>query len=207
MSEDRDLDMLTARKMMEMRRRLKVSKAVPKSDREFVMERLVDRGGEVLLAGNFPKDSIFYVPSVPLPKNPVKVGDTWETNYSWRGLKNQVRLQMVVTSVFKALYECSDHNPCAEIEFSGEVSAPDIPSSELKLVNEIRGRILLHTPTGSTIWSEVRNKETIFSGKVRVDVVNCIEGLVEFPEIDRWVWRSQPKCEPNTIIPERLPGS
>ena len=66
MSDDRDLDMLTARKMMEMRRRLKVSKAVPKSDKEFIMERLVDRGSEVLEAAeaSYPKETAVIVKNI-----------------------------------------------------------------------------------------------------------------------------------------------
>lgn len=59
MSEDKDLEILTGRKIIEMRKRLAASKPVKHSDREIVWARLVDRGTEVLQAAeaSYPKET------------------------------------------------------------------------------------------------------------------------------------------------------
>ena len=67
MESDRDLELLTARKMAELRRRLAAEKArekvKEKTDREVLTERLVDRGSEVLETAErtYPKQAAIIV--------------------------------------------------------------------------------------------------------------------------------------------------
>ncbi len=48
MDNDKDLDLITAKKMMALRRRLVTEKPKEKTDRDILLEKLVDRGSEVL---------------------------------------------------------------------------------------------------------------------------------------------------------------
>lgn len=66
MSEDKDLEMLTVRKMLEMRKKLAIGKAVEKSDRDIVLGRLVERGVEVLVAAEsaYPKETGMIVKNI-----------------------------------------------------------------------------------------------------------------------------------------------
>ncbi|MBM3898340.1 MAG: double-stranded DNA-binding protein [Thaumarchaeota archaeon] len=59
MESDKDLDMLTAKKMIELRKKIaKVAEPRTKTARDVVVSRLVDRGVEVLEAGEriYPKE-------------------------------------------------------------------------------------------------------------------------------------------------------
>ena len=45
------------------------------------IDYVVDGGtSAVLQAGTYDKQSLFFVPSIPMPKGPVSVGDTWTLN-------------------------------------------------------------------------------------------------------------------------------
>ncbi|HEX4922806.1 MAG TPA: hypothetical protein VFV50_01930, partial [Bdellovibrionales bacterium] len=41
------------------------------------LEQILTRNARVLKAGEYSPDSIFYLPPIPLPVEPVKVGETW----------------------------------------------------------------------------------------------------------------------------------
>lgn len=63
MEEDRDLEFLKTKKMLELRKRLSHPPPREKTPRDMVLERLTDRGDEVLVAaeGMYPKETAMVV--------------------------------------------------------------------------------------------------------------------------------------------------
>ena len=76
-SEDADLKMLNARRMMELRKRMSTSiaqkvqeqqksEAKPPSDRQILLKALTDRGDEVIMAAeaSYPKETAILIPQL-----------------------------------------------------------------------------------------------------------------------------------------------
>lgn len=66
MPEDKELELLTAKKLLEIKRRLTAPKASEKTDREVVVDRLVNRGVEVLEAAErmYPQQTAVLVKKI-----------------------------------------------------------------------------------------------------------------------------------------------
>jgi hypothetical protein len=170
------------------------------------LEMDLNSNAEVLRAGRYPKDSIFFVPPVSLPSRPVKVGETWMLRKGWTTSKNGTPLEVELVSIFKNIFQCGVDDQCAEIETSGIVYVPKAVSAEVALESRIAGRMLFSLKTGTVIWTDVRNQEKLTAGNWKIEVLSCLESVLDSPEGDRWMWRQQPKCDPTSPPPEKVPG-
>lgn len=170
------------------------------------LNTIYSRSGKVVLAGAYPRDSIFYVPPIALPNKPVTVGDTWINKFHWVSLKNGIPMELELTSILKNAYKCQEKGVCLEVELSGEVRVSEDIAKGLQLSSLVSGRLLFATETGTVLWSDVRNKEKFSSGAVTLDVQSCMESLLDQPEKERWLWRQQPKCDATQPLPA-VPGT
>lgn len=141
--------------------------------------------GEVLKAGDYPKDSLFFVPSVPIPSRTVSVGETWRLLHSWVGAENNLPLTVDLVAILKALYTCGNRK-CADIEVSGEVKSEVLNHSSSKFKSEISGRLVFDLDLGVLVWSLVRNTQDFVSQKNRVFVRSCLISVLSDPKEFRW---------------------
>jgi hypothetical protein len=165
------------------------------------------KDASVVKAGKFPKNSMYYVPPISLPKGEVKIGDTWQMEHRWNSSSNNIPLKITLVSILKSFYECGALGKCAEVEISGNVIIDNALGGVLDLKSEVKGRLLINLGNGSIIWSEVRNIEEINNEGNRVVVRSCTESLVTDPVSKRWLWRSTPDCDPKSEIISPLPGT
>jgi hypothetical protein len=178
-----------------------------------VLELTLNSRGQVLKAGFYPKDSLFYIPPISLPDRSVQVGDTWSIQHKWNSLKNGIPLILDMVSIFKSVYSCqgvekdqSDHL-CAEIEVSGDVKVDSNVSSEIEILSLLQGRLLFSIQTGSIIWAEIRNFEKFKSGKIGLEVYSCIESMLMSPESKKWTWKLKPDCDLTKKTISAIPGT
>jgi hypothetical protein len=162
--------------------------------------------GEVRKAGNFPSNSIFFIPPVVLPKRPVAVDETWTMQRDWISLRNGLPMTVDILTIFKNVYACGNNHKCAELEISGEVRVPESLRKKAKIQSMIVGRLLYNMNTGAIVWSDVRNKDVLGVEDDRVESSSCTESVLESPAGERWPWRPKANCDPNRDIPTRVPG-
>lgn len=181
------------------------------------LETTVSENGEILKAGNYPKDSIFYIPYLPLPDHPVKVGDSWSYSREWKGLANGLTFLIALNSTLRNVYECGGGaDQCYEIEILGDISAPELANKKtptkknkktpnfLKLESKVEGRMLFSRNTASLVWSDVRNIENFEVDKNRVEVRSCTQAFVEDPL--QWQWAKRVICDPQSKSTDPIPG-
>ncbi|MCB0406572.1 MAG: hypothetical protein KDD34_00130 [Bdellovibrionales bacterium] len=138
-----------------------------------VIEYLYTPQGKVLKAGDYPDWSIFYVPPMPLPSQPVSIGDTWELNDGWQSMNNGIPLTVNLVGIFKNLYACGSDR-CVDIEVSGDVSVAKVLEAQMDFVSEIQGRILFNIDKGAIEWSHIQSREDLRMAESQTTVASCL---------------------------------
>lgn len=166
------------------------------------IEFLTRKNGQVLQAGRFPPQSIFFVPSLPIPEQPVKVGDTWPLSHVWFSAREAIPLRLDVVAVLKNLVKCEGGKTCADLEISGSVKLEALPSSSGAAFNsKVWGRLLFSVDRGEVIWSEMRNAEDMTVRGDRVQVTSCMVSEMKLGKD----YRTKLKCEPGLAAVTKVP--
>lgn len=142
------------------------------------LEMGLTRDAKILLAGKYPQQSMFYVPQVSLPEDPVKIGDTWDMQASWVTLDEGVPLSTDVVSILKGFVKCGS-DTCADIELSGETRLEG--SLPIGFKNELRGRLLFAINKGIPVWSHVSSRADFTAEAVQRTETSCLETILEEP--------------------------
>lgn len=150
--------------------------------------------GKVVKAGDWPANSIFYVPAVSLPDVPVEVGDTWTMQATWLSLSEMVPYELDMVSILKGFVRCGA-GACADIEVSGSVGMQGALKQALVFRSEWRGRLLFSVEQGTVVWSRMNLEETIASDKVHRTVKSCLEAVLKEPRANSIVGdTTKPQC-------------
>ena len=136
------------------------------------------RDGQVIMAGSYPKQSIFYVPQVSLPEGKVEIGDTWEMEAAWVTLDQSVPFVANMVSILKGFVKCGNES-CADIELSGEVRMQG--SLPIGFKNEWKGRMLFALDSGVPVWSVTESRADYGDNSVQRVETSCLETLMEEP--------------------------
>jgi hypothetical protein len=172
------------------------------------LEITADSRGRIIRAGDYPQNSIFYVPPISLPDGPVSVGDTWPLQSTWMSLEEMVPYQLDMVSIFKHLWSCGSHR-CAELEISGEVSLQGPLVQMMAFKSLWKGFLIFDIDAGTVAWSKVESEEQFMSGNVRRSVTSCLEATLLEPSDIKLQGKGQPACAtlpaPGDIAP--VPGS
>lgn len=142
------------------------------------LEMGVTRTGEVLMAGNYPKQSIFYVPQISLPKDKVEIGDTWDMEATWVTLDDGIPFVTEMVSILKGFVKCGT-DQCADIEMSGEVRLHNALPIAFK--NEWTGRMLFAINAGVPVWSHMASRADYSAEAVQKVETSCLETILEEP--------------------------
>lgn len=172
--------------------------AFPEKNEE--IEFIVRSNAQVIKAGKNPPDSLFFVPSLPVPDHPVEVGDTWEMIHEWRSAAEKIPLRLETVGILKGLVKCEGDKTCADIEISGGVKLAIKPDAVgAKFGSRIWGRMLFGLERGDIIWSEVRSEEEMGAGNDRVLIQSC---MVSETKVSKDL-KLKLNCEPGDIA---IPG-
>lgn len=166
------------------------------------IEYVVRSTGEVLKAGKFPQSSIFFVPSVPIPKTEVKPGDTWVLEHVWRSSRDGVPLKLEILAILKQLVKCDGDDICADLEISGHVELVLPPeASEARFSSKLWGRMLFGLGRGDVLWSQTRSVEDVIHEKGRVIVNSCMISELKTSNQYKTPKGCEPIEEPITAVP------
>jgi hypothetical protein len=153
--------------------------AFPEAGEE--IEYTFTRQGEVVRAGDYPLDSVFYIPPVPLPKGPVEIGDTWTMDHGWVGMNSGIPLGVHLVSILKGIQSCGPGR-CADIEVSGHVEVAGMTKKGTEFKSTIWGRMIVAVERGTVLWSEIRSREKMTLPDSRTEIQSCMVGALETPK-------------------------
>lgn len=159
------------------------------------LEVTADSTGHILKSGDYPSNSIFFVPPMSLPEKPVAIGDTWTMQASWLSLEEMVPYQLDMVSILKGFWTCGS-DTCAEIEISGDVGFQGPLAQTLQFRSQWRGRIYFAMNAGAVIWSRVDSEERLVAEHVRRDVDSCLEAVLVEPKEEALQNVKGSRCQP-----------
>ncbi len=139
---------------------------------------VVDPTGQPLYVKSYPRESIFYLPSVSLPKTKVKPGDKWTYKGSWKGLKSGLPFNVVVRSKLKGWVDC-EGQLCAHVLINGEVRLPkDFPiPAEMK--GGFKGEYYFKRTNFEVLYTYVESKDSFHAPieglKINSKSFTCVE--------------------------------
>lgn len=158
------------------------------------MQVILNDKGKILKAGDYPPFSIFYLPPLPLPERPVRVGDTWAYKGSWINPGQGIEFNIDLVMILKETYSCLDKEICIKVEVAGNVYMPKKLQKIMDLTSRIKGQVLYRPRTGSFLFAEIHNDESLKISQEKVDSKSCIiSKMIDFypqTEIENL------KCEP-----------
>jgi hypothetical protein len=170
--------------------------------REEIDYIIVGKTAQVIQAGSYNPQGLFYVPSIPIPKGPVQVGDTWTLQHTWSSAANNIPLTLDIVGILKGLVPC-EGKTCADIEISGGVELVNAPSKKDSGFNsKIWGRMLFSLDRGDVIWSEMRSIEEMNVVQERTVVTSCMVSEMKLAKDYRIKFDCDPKEQPVGAIPK-----
>ena len=160
-----------------------------------VLEIFLNKRAHVIRAGDFPSNSVFYIPPVPLPKEPVSVGDTWRMKSSWVNYKSGTPLAIDLVAIFKNIYSCGKQR-CADIEISGSVYVTGALAERVQFRSQIGGRLLFSIEQGTIVWSHVQSQEEALTPNGQVKVRSCLFSQLIEPTSESLPLKDPFTCDP-----------
>lgn len=162
------------------------------------------KNAQVVRAGGYSSDSIFYVQPIPLPEKAVSKGDTWAVEHAWLSRHNGIPLKLELVAILSRFVECGPQDTCADIELSGRVTLPPglIKGS---LDSKVFGRLLFALKKGLIVWSEIRTDEDLSTPGEKVEIASCMESVIDTPSAYVWGARKKPFCTPQSEFSNQLP--
>lgn len=164
------------------------------------IEFVVKPSGEVVKAGKYLPQSIYFVPSLPTPGRPVAVGDTWTMEHTWYSAHEGIPLKLSVVGILKDIVRC-EGGYCADVEVNGGVNLALAPTvAGARFDSRVWGRVLFSLDRGDVIWSEMRSKEEMSIDKSRSLSESCMISRVKFGKVEKL------GCDPNEQPVAKVPS-
>jgi hypothetical protein len=149
--------------------------------------------GLVQRAGNYPKDSIFFLPSIPLPDHPVKEGEEWISRSDWRAPNAPVPLTVELKLKAVGKKQCGEH-VCINVLVKGKVDFPVLKKMKTEFTHTITGRFLFDPEKGLVPWSEFASEERVQGKEVQAVVHSKLRSELVEPHGYRTLNREEPAC-------------
>jgi hypothetical protein len=171
--------------------------------RETIDYVVVGKTGQVIQAGAYPPQGIFYVPSIPIPKEPVAVGDTWTMEHTWLSATDSIPLKLEIVGILKDIVSCEGGKTCADIELSGGVELDKgIIAKGTSFQSKLWGRMLFSIDRGDVIWSEMRSNESMNVPGERFAITSCTRSETRVAKEFKTKLDCEPKDVPVTQVPK-----
>lgn len=165
------------------------------------IDYMVRTDGSVLKAGKYPPQSLFFVPSLPIPKTEVQVGDTWVMEHTWYSSRDAIPLRLEVVGILKGIVPCAGKN-CADIEVSGGVRLVNGATNDsARFESRVWGRLLYSPDRGDIIWSEMRSQEEMVAGSDKFTVLSCMVSESKLSAKYKTKLECQPAVTPVAKVP------
>ncbi len=152
--------------------------ALPEKDE--VIEMHLAPNGDVLRAGTYPPQSLYFVPQVSLPSTAVTIGDTWSLSSAWYDMGEGTPFILEMVSILKGFVACGD-DQCADIEMSGDVrvAGPAIPT--VRFTSHWMGRALFARNTGTLVYMRIDALDDLKTENASRLIESCLETVLTDP--------------------------
>jgi len=171
-----------------------------------VLEMIIGPTAQVFKAGDYPEQSVFFIPPISIPYDLVKKGDTWEMEHDWVSDSSGLPLTLDLVSILKEFYSCGNSDTCAEIEISGEVFMAKGTLQSGTFKSTMTGRLLFAVNAGMVVWADMRSQENLKGPESSVAVQSCLVSELESPKEYHWPSIKDPMCQPKESLGPSLPG-
>jgi hypothetical protein len=161
------------------------------------IEFVFNRFGNVLKAGEYPKNSLFYIPPLPLPQKSVSVGDSWKYEGEWSSASLQGAMKTKLTMTLTKIVDCFKNEKCVGVEWHGTVQ-PISQGVTLPVQVEIKGYTFYRPKTGSQLWAYMRNIESLQIQNLKLTVSSCVQSILKSDTsgLNPFV-KKEPYCDPS----------
>lgn len=141
---------------------------------EETLKLVIKNNGEVIIADEKPKDSVFYVPIISLPDGPIQVGETWTLKTQWIAASG-LPLELEMVSTLENFYSCLEFpvDTCALIDVSGRVSIVGMDDKQIKFQSQSRGKILFNVEKGLIERVKMFSRDKVVGIDKVVETVSC----------------------------------
>jgi hypothetical protein len=136
---------------------------------------------------------LFFIPAIPLSRNPVKTGDTWDTHNTWKTDPGKIELTVDLHAKMLGQKPCGDHM-CANIDVTGVVHMPGNLEKRNHFEHKITGRFLFEPARGLVPWSQFESDEQLQGEEVQVVVHSVLRSELIEPLGYRTAGREEPSC-------------
>ncbi len=154
--------------------------------------------GEVLKAGSFLKNSLFFLPPIPLPKKAIRVGDHWDYEGRWTAPSLQGTMKIKLQMELKKILPCFSNEKCVGVQWTGIVNPDQGQKFNLPVESVIQGYALYRPLTGSQLWSYTRNIESFSLQNLKLRVSSCVQSILKSDTsgLNSFV-KKDPYCDPS----------
>ncbi len=149
---------------------------------------IVNRDSTIIKAGEFPKNSLYFIPQLPLPNRTLKTGETWNYEYTWISDESLSQLKIEVVLLLKDVFECGKDS-CITIEYSGNITQPKNIKQKIPFKSQLKGLMKYNLTLAQVISNYQINEELLEIEGTRVEAKSCSETLSS--ELGR-----TPQCDP-----------
>lgn len=140
----------------------------------------LEPSGQIVQAGSFHQDSIFYSPIIVLPKNKVKIGETWANSFQWRDSENSPTYEMSIVSTHKGFVRCGDET-CVDIDISGSVDILGLDKEKNDFRSNMQGRIYFDYKKGSIVYAHMKSQDEFITEEARTESQSCLSSVLQKP--------------------------
>ncbi len=162
----------------------------------------VNKSGIPIDVKGYPKESIFYMPRIDLPKKPIKVGDSWKSEYTWKSMETQWPFKVLMNSEL-VHWIMVDGDKAAVIKYTGAVSLGEGIPIKGELKSHIYGELIYAVNTHKVLWGYTQSKEDFHmqleDRKRSLAVESCTwsysKGMTLDPKFEKFKKRIEKNCK------------
>lgn len=142
---------------------------------------VLSKNATVLSVSDYPPSSVFYIPPIPLPDRPVRLGDTWEIRHLWASQDQGIPMELRVIGILKSVNKCPS-GTCALIAISGDVQIAGRLDEAHQFHSELNGEMSFAVEQGLITWSLIQSDEQLKSADGKIHVTSCLMSKLDDPK-------------------------
>lgn len=150
------------------------------------IQYIISNDSSILKAGEFPKQSLYFIPQLPLPNKVLNPGQTWTYEHIWVSSDIAAPLKLEIVFILKNILDC-EQSQCISLEYSGKIS--QIEKSTIPLKSSLKGTMIYDLKNSQIVQSYQINEEELSVEGTRVVGKSCSETLNS--RLNR-----KPSCDP-----------
>ncbi len=131
---------------------------------------VIDSYGKPVVVKDYPIGSVFYLPRVSLPENPVNEGDKWSYRGRWISRDTGWPFEIEINSKLTSWADCQG-TLCAVIDFTARVILPEDFPLRSTIKSNIKGRLHYSPHSFDVLWGESESDEMFEIAELKKQII------------------------------------